>query len=266
MDWDHPRGCGEHRSSHAEVKVCLGSSPRMRGALRQVRGAQHPGRHRRDARGIIPADAGSTVMIPPGYGSCGDHPRGCGEHRHLARLADSGKGSSPRMRGAPGLLAKVGRVVGIIPADAGSTSQPISCRTPSRDHPRGCGEHRAARGSTSIVPGSSPRMRGAPSCRVRDDLRPGIIPAHAGSTSSTIPNALPRDGSSPRMRGARWRLRDRPRGGGIIPADAGSTCRVNEGPTTVGDHPRGCGEHRREPGSVHNIGGSSPRMRGARAR
>ena len=51
---DHPRGCGEHRSS-CHLPVCsYGSSPRMRGAHRT-------GRHRPKAVGIIPADAGSTL-------------------------------------------------------------------------------------------------------------------------------------------------------------------------------------------------------------
>ena len=30
--WDHPRGCGEHRSNRAELRGQVGSSPRMRGA------------------------------------------------------------------------------------------------------------------------------------------------------------------------------------------------------------------------------------------
>ena len=31
--WDHPRGCGEHKSAHEALKPDTGSSPRMRGAL-----------------------------------------------------------------------------------------------------------------------------------------------------------------------------------------------------------------------------------------
>ena len=71
---DHPRGCGEHSVIACMRIVHLGSSPRMRGALRW-----RAKRGRR--RGIIPADAGSTgphLLVPHGYG---DHPRGCGEHR-----------------------------------------------------------------------------------------------------------------------------------------------------------------------------------------
>ena len=51
----------------------MGSSPRMRGAP-----MPYPvsiGTHR-----IIPADAGSTLIIRARRDRCGDHPRGCGEH------------------------------------------------------------------------------------------------------------------------------------------------------------------------------------------
>ena len=50
---DHPRGCGEHGCRPGGVVLDPGSSPRMRGALReQITGTT------RDR--IIPADAGST--------------------------------------------------------------------------------------------------------------------------------------------------------------------------------------------------------------
>ena len=31
--WDHPRGCGEHQTTHRKPHKRVGSSPRMRGAL-----------------------------------------------------------------------------------------------------------------------------------------------------------------------------------------------------------------------------------------
>ena len=51
---DHPRGCGEHSALIVGLPLMTGSSPRMRGALRQTEGLVRPGR-------IIPADAGSTL-------------------------------------------------------------------------------------------------------------------------------------------------------------------------------------------------------------
>ena len=71
-----------------------GSSPRMRGALGVVRDGTALG-------GIIPADAGSTVMLPSESYCNGDHPRGCGEHLRSAISLVRVLGSSPRMRGAP---------------------------------------------------------------------------------------------------------------------------------------------------------------------
>ena len=50
----------------------------------------------------------------------------------------------------------------------------------------------------------------------------------------------------------------------IIPADAGSTCQLPDGYKQMGDHPRGCGEHLARQNARCRLGGSSPRMRGAR--
>ena len=92
---DHPRACGEHGSLSPVAATALGSSPRMRGALRHCKSG-HLG------AGIIPAHAGSTPCAHSACTSFRDHPRACGEHPphaedHRARL-------------------------GIIPAHAGSTS------------------------------------------------------------------------------------------------------------------------------------------------
>ena len=71
-------------------------------------------------------------------------------------------GSSPRMRGARYEFVKPADHAGIIPADAGSTSMPVSMAQWEQDHPRGCGEHGETQVSGVITLGSSPRMRGAP--------------------------------------------------------------------------------------------------------
>ena len=54
--WDHPRGCGEHTQYSFTPVLLGGSSPRMRGA------PSEPGNVASDV-GIIPADAGSTVVF-----------------------------------------------------------------------------------------------------------------------------------------------------------------------------------------------------------
>ena len=71
---------------------------------------------------------------------------------------------------------------GIIPADAGSTGNWAHGKRNIRDHPRGCGEHIAALPNAGTVPGSSPRMRGAPIQNLSDSVDSRIIPADAGST------------------------------------------------------------------------------------
>ena len=150
------------------------------------------------------------------------------------------------------------------------------------DHPRACGEHTTAANAATDATGSSPRMRGTPS-DLRLRLRyGGIIPAHAGNTSTGCrPAADCRDhpracgehrrfirrlhiveGSSPRMRGtqpipAGESLLER-----IIPAHAGNTLWRRTRTSSSGDHPRACGEHAQRYASRRLVGGSSPRMRG----
>ena len=192
---DHPRGCGEHWDLMQARGVGWGSSPRMRGALR-------PARQGGEIRGIIPADAGSTLIW--GWENCPtwDHPRGCGEHYGALSQLRAAAGSSPRMRGAPSRRPGMGEYARIIPADAGSTLYQINLDCLHQDHPRGCGEHSLLLNSLSFPKGSSPRMRGA------------LVQEHRV------------------VRGRR-----------IIPADAGSTEQLHLATPGLGDHPRGCGEH-----------------------
>ena len=100
--------------------LSIGSSPRMRGALLVQA-------ERADQVGIIPADAGSTMRWNGRNRQNKDHPRGCGEHSSnvLSMLGD--KGSSPRMRGARIPVFAFQLLVGIIPADAGSTIFRFAC-------------------------------------------------------------------------------------------------------------------------------------------
>ena len=77
--------------------------------------------------------------------------------------------------------------LGIIPAYAGSTLRRQGPHQEQKDHPRVCGEHLSQPVWSPLVPGSSPRMRGAPGLFRRWRLLAGIIPAYAGST--TVPAA-----------------------------------------------------------------------------
>ena len=111
---DHPRGCGEHARNSILLIPRVGSSPRMRGAHCCLDPAVF-------GCGIIPADAGSTLYGKVTSRIPKDHPRGCGEHSGLSVVRRKSWGSSPRMRGALVLIAVPPELLGIIPADAGST-------------------------------------------------------------------------------------------------------------------------------------------------
>ena len=115
----------------------------------------------------------------------------------------------------------------IIPARAGQTCSSRLAISSNTDHPRACGAN----------------------------LAQGLI------------NALP-DGSSPRVRGkqlAEYRQRPVVRS---IPARAGQTDRQRQGRLQHErpDHPRACGANEAQDGSDDLVPGSSPRVRGKRAR
>ena len=112
---DHPRVCGEHGSHPPASDRLPGSSPRMRGALKQTYLRWAVSR-------IILAYAGSTQLLG-GHDACSeDHPRVCGEHATKGTDMDWGWGSSPRMRGALPLTRPERPASWIIPAYAGSTA------------------------------------------------------------------------------------------------------------------------------------------------
>ena len=134
---DHPRVCGEHSRRPKRASRRPGSSPRMRGALIDIKQSKL-------SCWIIPAYAGST---PRSLGACSpmrDHPRVCGEHLPWLPRQPPRGGSSPRMRGALPLRVVERLRRRIIPAYAGST--PHASLTPfsAQDHPRVCGEHPAS--------------------------------------------------------------------------------------------------------------------------
>ena len=156
-----------------------GSSPRMRGTLKQAF-------HCVVVSGIIPADAGNTQAAARNCRYCPDHPRGCGEHvsRHMSETARDG--SSPRMRGTRYARCPTELYQRIIPADAGNTGIHELDDEIGEDHPRGCGEHAFRLGALAGDLGSSPRMRGTLPATLTHCQPGGIIPADAGNTSLRV--------------------------------------------------------------------------------
>ncbi len=170
---DHPRGCGE-KGTLAKKKVEIeGSSPRVRGeeADELCKIAGH---------GIIPAGAGRSGHLETVVEGGGDHPRGCGEKTGVSLTIDSGKGSSPRVRGEGRGLRRARARSGIIPAGAGRSKKLRRPPPNPQDHPRGCGEKFEDVHGIVSFRGSSPRVRGEVTFGYRGDNFWGIIPAGAG--------------------------------------------------------------------------------------
>ncbi len=177
--------------------------------------------------------------------------------------ANTGGGSSPRVRGTCGGGGGGYSESRFIPAGAGNI--------PGRDHrfcsvavhPRGCGEHIARKPWPVIVSGSSPRVRGTSPMLTATTRTQRFIPAGAGNISSTVAETdhaavhprgcgehcgfrmvwISLSGSSPRVRGTfqhsgciLCKCR-------FIPAGAGNILCACFPATTTAVHPRGCGEH-----------------------
>ena len=193
------------------------------------------------------------------------------------------KGSSPLTRGAPTQLLHRGTQVRLIPAHAGSTKEKRYAYCDWWAHPRSRGEHVPLPRKLWRRWGSSPLTRGAHPQRLTLRPRTGLIPAHAGSTSSADGGGRPepahprsrgehrlvlparrwRRGSSPLTRGARWSAGPVPGRPGLIPAHAGSTSIRFLMRSPPPAHPRSRGEHMATRVTVVEVNGSSPLTRGA---
>ena len=91
-------------------------------------------------------------------------------------------------------------MLGLIPAHAGSTLTSVIWQEMSRAHPRSRGEHRAKLHDSTKRLGSSPLTRGALCAADALVERPGLIPAHAGSTAQTTSEKV-KSWAHPRSRG-----------------------------------------------------------------
>ena len=162
--------------AHGAV-TSVGSSPLTRGAPR----FQRPGI---GGDGLIPAHAGSTRHACVLCDVAWAHPRSRGEHNPPPTLAGWSRGSSPLTRGARNIRKhRIGNDR-LIPAHAGSTAMTWRAVTLPGAHPRSRGEHLFFRRSEGAQKGSSPLTRGALRLAGVPGQVVGLIPAHAGSTTS----------------------------------------------------------------------------------
>ena len=271
----HPRACGENLAAAASSRPRAGSSPRVRGKLAgYVLGGV--------GRGLIPARAGKTGHLARRRLPSRAHPRACGENGLGPVVAFLLPGSSPRVRGKQVVPVLQGDEGGLIPARAGKTRTTAAGARFTTAHPRACGENTSASRDSSVIVGSSPRVRGKRRSTMRTPTRRRLIPARAGKTRGGrggrfVHEAHPRAcgenaagaitdaadaGSSPRVRGKRllvlllgFPLR-------LIPARAGKTPRTLRTPRSPSAHPRACGENDLRVAPQLVAEGSSPRVRG----
>ena len=214
-------------------------------------------------RGIIPALAGNTEILPDTIAPGRDHPRSRGEYGLIKLEFHYEAGSSPLSRGIQGAIKVPIRVHGIIPALAGNTVWRHLRQAPVEDHPRSRGEYPECSSHDLLPIGSSPLSRGIRKLVIQPHSLARIIPALAGNTErcDSVP---PRWWDHPRSRGEYFLQNNdwafvpgsSPLSRGIpssnpgfgcrariIPALAGNTL-VSPGlPPPAGDHPRSRGEY-----------------------
>ena len=111
---DHPRVCGENACVPREYRACVGSPPRVRGKLNELRKYVA-------AMRITPACAGKTGCLLRAWPCCQDHPRVCGENYQHLQEAGCRVGSPPRVRGKPSSVPLPRYLSRITPACAGKT-------------------------------------------------------------------------------------------------------------------------------------------------
>ena len=176
-------------------------------------------------------------------------------------------GSSPLTRGKRCGLWGGRRRGGLIPAHAGKTSRCFIARVSRAAHPRSRGENGIQTAVQTVADGSSPLTRGKHKFKKTLEFAGGLIPAHAGKTSSR-PRPRRAGGAHPRSRGennnldgaaevtpgssplTRGKHRSHERGnyvGGLIPAHAGKTIDIACTRPLTRAHPRSRGENSSRP-------------------
>ena len=190
------------------------------------------------------------------------HPRSRGENDSQRAALDGPKGSSPLTRGKRDRGSAGPRAAGLIPAHAGKTPSTGCPRRWTQAHPRSRGENADAEALKQFITGSSPLTRGKRVDEQAANVRPGLIPAHAGKTSvMTMHGGASR--AHPRSRGENW-------GGdacgvvaaGSSPLTRGKRSSLTDRQTPRPAHPRSRGENSTASGTVVRGTGSSPLTRG----
>ena len=174
----HPRSRGENQIKLSHAQVGAGSSPLTWGkhvdrgdVLVRIR--------------LIPAHVGKTASPRSSSEEIQAHPRSRGENQALGYPARRPVGSSPLTRGKSCAGSGAMVMVRLIPAHAGKITVPEATHANSQAHPRSRGENVWSVVSVGMCGGSSPLTRGKCHAALSINLRPGLIPAHAGKMPQT---------------------------------------------------------------------------------
>ena len=250
--------CGEKHPELSRPDAPLGSPPHVRGKERRQLTMAAGER-------ITPACAGKRQVLGSQHTLSQDHPRMCGEKERRVAGMDIDEGSPPHVRGKDTKAEDICTRVRITPACAGKSLLKGVNEHEKKDHPRMCGEKQCDQRDHARNGGSPPHVRGKDPGQLDHLASRGITPACAGkSIRCTSTTRLIRD--HPRMCGEKagiraggvCRIGSPPHVRGKAPAPAGFQPPAGITPACAGksrflgvlclmfqDHPRMCGEKKR---------------------
>ena len=251
----YPRERGGTVLSFPPDTDTTGLSPRARGNLGGERrpffavgsipasaGEPPPHDDRQECLGSIPASAGEPPASWPGSVTSGVYPRERGGTDRRETAGRAAEGLSPRARGNHDTTCRTRSSTRSIPASAG---EPWLIATSSRSakvYPRERGGTEVGEWFAGRQWGLSPRARGNPQRRHREERTDGSIPASAGEPAPrppapAAPAVYPRERGGTRQRpGAHSRKR------GLSPRARGNRARRRPGHDRLGSIPASAGE------------------------
>ena len=133
--------CMAHPRSRGENSWAMWIGGGQNGSSPLTRGKRDGPACERDRFRLIPAHAGKTPVRQPELRPRRAHPRSRGENWMNSSSVKSLSGSSPLTRGKHLLLLLRFRLLGLIPAHAGKTTQTPEFQRNKRAHPRSRGEN-----------------------------------------------------------------------------------------------------------------------------
>ena len=173
----HPHSRGENVLATRRAAFHRGSSPLTRGKHTGL-AVEHP------EDGLIPTHAGKTFQAELEMIQERAHPHSRGENFGDGPNQPGSCGSSPLTRGKPGHAGQFLGVARLIPTHAGKTRLSGAPPTTRWAHPHSRGENVDRRQPIARRRGSSPLTRGKQTYVGTPTLADGLIPTHAGKTSS----------------------------------------------------------------------------------